>query len=501
MDHNQDSSIQKNQLRKNFPDYINDPKLKELPFEVLKDCVDFKIVQDNDESFQKVYSFCLNYIDENKELENVSEIFSTLDTSKISYEDLCKLTGKPYFDRAKLNDSLGQTLTELLKRTGDMPQIMDTIQAKYQQDLDDMKAREDEYKKDEQESKLLRVELEQEKELVLKLTKQMEDLKDSMFPFIKETRELHDSYKKEKEDLEKKEKDKEKYQAPVPLYYPDYSNPSSVGWSNRNSSDDGWMCIQHGCSNYSSPSYVTVAGRKNFIVAGNSSSYTYSSIFFPIMKNQNINYYASSASSNVSYFIRYKGNSKVRMPNWKKASLKLWFQNYTAECNGWIYADCGSNGNQGYLQLNGGTITITICQQNNGYQSYSSLLVPVSSGDSYYLYHGGYPGVCYFIPGKKEYQVGMPNYEQEKGQSWGQEYEATEPGWVYAQCRSYNCTSTSTSNAPGYLMVDGNAILISKNNAGYYDNASVFVPVSKGSKYIAQGGYQAQSISFFPFIQ
>lgn len=126
--------------------------------------------------------------------------------------------------------------------------------------------------------------------------------------------------------------------------------------------------------------------------------------------------------------------------------------------------------------------------------------MPISSGDQFTYSHSGYPGSCFFIPGLKESEVGMPNYDQETSQSWNQEYEAPSAGWIYAQCHSYNCRSTSTSNNPGYLMVGGCPLLISKEYSRYYDNASIFIPVAKGTKYIAQGGYSSQAISVFPGI-
>lgn len=142
-----------------------------------------------------------------------------------------------------------------------------------------------------------------------------------------------------------------------------------------------------------------------------------------------------------------------------------------------------------------------ICKQDNGYQSYSSVFVPVSSGDKYYFYHAKFPGVCYFIPGRKDYQIGMPDWDKEDSRSWETSYEANQKGWVYAQCQSYYCQNTSKECTPGYLMVNGIPIMISQNNNSYYDNASVFIPVAKGDKYNACGGYSNKSISFFPCLE
>lgn len=516
LSHKQDSSSEKENLRENLPKYIDDPNLTQLPFDVLNEVVDFKVVEDDQESFQKVYSFCLKYLDEHEDIENCSELFSTLNTSKISYEDLSRLTGNPNFDRTKLNDSLGIKLRELVSNTEEVPQKLAEIQEKYKQDLDDMKARKEEYEKDQEESQLLRQELNEEKEKVADLIKKVDDLRnarlDDITKFLKELNQLREDIIKDQKEREEKEKEMKRLEeeqqkkelkelkAAVPLYYPDWSTASNLGWSSTNASDDGWMCVQTGCSNYSSPSYVTVAGKKNLIVSGCNSGYAYSSVFFPIKQGQSLSYNTSSTTSSYAYFMKTKKSSVVTVPDWENATLMQWFQNYNAQCDGWIYADTGSNGNQGYVKIND-SFNIYICQHNNGYYTYSSVLIPVSSGDKYYFYHGGYPGVCYFIPGRKDNQVGMVDWNKEKGQSWNTKYVAGKKGWVYAQCQSYYCTNTSTSNTPGYLMVNGIPILISKNNNSYYDNASVLVPVAKGDKYNAIGGYQNQSISFFPCLK
>lgn len=311
--------------------------------------------------------------------------------------------------------------------------------------------------------------------------------------------------KKKEKDWKKlrkkrKEKELEKLKAKVPVYYPDWSNKSSVGWSNTDAQGDGWMCVQIGCSNYSSPCTVTVAGKRKFLVSGCSSSYTYSSVFFPVKSGQHLEYYSTSTSSSSSYFIKFKNDKVVLLPDWKNATLKIWNQNYNAECDGWVYADTGSNGTNGILKVND-SFDMFICRQNGGNYSYSSVLVPVSSGDKYYMRHGGYPGVCYFIPGKENHETGMPNWDKEQNKSWNTKYEATEKGWIYAQCRCYYCQNTSTENTAGYLMVNGIPILISKNNSSYYDNASVFIPVAKGDTYNAIGGYAEKVISFFPCIE
>lgn len=496
----------KEKLKNNLPNYIDDPNLPLLPFDVLKEVVDFAIVEKDQESFQKVYSFCLKYFDDHPDNQNCSELFSTLNTGNLPYEDLSRLTGKKKFDRTKLNDSLGSVLAELINRTAEMPKMIEVIQSKYKEDIEKMEEREQLFNKDQQESQLLRKELLEEKKKVEQLTKKVDEIKDSIFPFLKKTQQYHEEFLKEKAEREKKEKEEkqrklkelEDKKVAVPVYYPDWSNISNTSWSNGSAKEDGWMCVQTGCCDYSSPASVTVAGKKQFIVSGNSSSYTYSSVFFPVRKGQSLSYRKNSLTSQASYFIKNKGGKIVTLPDWSNACLKNWFQNYNAECDGWIYADCGSNGNQGYLQICD-NLQIYICQQNSGYQSYSSVLVPISSNEKYYFYHGGYPGVCYFIPGKKDDQVGMPDWDKEQGRSWNQKYEASEKGWVYAQCQSYYCQYTSSNNSPGFLMVNGIPIVITHNdNSSYYDNASVFIPVAKGDKYNACGGYANQSISFFP---
>ena len=94
----------------------------------------------------------------------------------------------------------------------------------------------------------------------------------------------------------------------------------------------------------------------------------------------------------------------------------------------------------------------------------------------------------------------MPNWGKVDNKDWNTKYEATEKGWVYAQCKCYSCNSSSSNNAPGLLIVNGVVIIIAKNNNGAYDNASVFIPVAKGDTYNAIGGYSDQSISFFPCL-
>lgn len=72
------------------------------------------------------------------------------------------------------------------------------------------------------------------------------------------------------------------------------------------------------------------------------------------------------------------------MPDWNNATMKQFYQNQTAEVDGYIYADCGSNSGQGYIQING-IHTITICQQSTTSQSFSSIFIPVSAGCTFYL--------------------------------------------------------------------------------------------------------------------
>lgn len=125
--------------------------------------------------------------------------------------------------------------------------------------------------------------------------------------------------------------------------------------------------------NYLSPSYVTVVGKKNFIIAGcNNGGYTYSSVFFPIRRNQSLTHTTSSGSSNIYYLIKYKADLILHMPDWNNATMQQFYQNQTAEVDGYIYADCGSNSGQGYIQINGNH-TITICQQSTTSQSFSSV--------------------------------------------------------------------------------------------------------------------------------
>ena len=102
-------------------------------------------------------------VDEHQEEENCSELFSTLDVSKVTYRDLSKLTGKPYFGHSSLNDSLGQVWSEILERTCGMPEMVEKFRTRYSQDLEDMLTRQLEYQKDRHESKFLRIELEKEK--------------------------------------------------------------------------------------------------------------------------------------------------------------------------------------------------------------------------------------------------------------------------------------------------------------------------------------------------
>lgn len=564
--HDKDPSKEVNELKQKLPDYITDEKLKSVPFEVLKQVIDLSSHQGNEESFQKIYNFCLEYLDEN---QDCSELFLTLDTSKLSYENLAKLVGKPYFDRTKLNDSLGKRLELLTQRSDEMPEEIQKIKKLYDEEMDKAKERDELYQQKEQESELLRKDLKKETDLVNQLNEQVNNIKESILPFVKDTRELYAKLAKDKENLEKElrkvqemeeryirereedakrrkeeeerrreeekrrreeeekrrkeeeerirkkkeeeerikkekeEQEKKDCQADYPILYPNWSTMSNQGWSNGNISEDGWMHVYAGCSNYSSPAYVTVKGAKNLIVSGCSSGYSHGSVFFPVRKNDNLSYNTGSTTNSTANFMRCNSNnSYVKLPDWSKPTPKVWFQQYTAECDGWILATSGAqNGNQAYIRFNG-SYTFYFSYHGNNYQTFNSIFFPISKGEQYYAYHSGQPFSLCFIPGKPDTQVGYPDWNKEKSKEWSQQHTAEESGWVYAQCMCYYCYNTSSSNSPGMLIVNGNQILISQiYSNSYYHNGSVFIPVSKGDKYSATGGNSSQSISFFPKLK
>lgn len=170
-------------LRLNLPKYIDDPNLTKLPFDVLCHAVDFKLVENDQESFQKVYKFCLDFLDKSEKDEKInrSELFSTLNAANISYEDLSKLTGNPNFDRTKLRDSLGIALSGIYERTDIMPKQVDLMKEKYQEDLRVMKERDKNYEKEQEETRKLREELAEQKQQVEELAKKVNEFINCQF--------------------------------------------------------------------------------------------------------------------------------------------------------------------------------------------------------------------------------------------------------------------------------------------------------------------------------
>ncbi|KAK8878479.1 hypothetical protein M9Y10_005254 [Tritrichomonas musculus] len=430
--HNKDGAELIDKLKEKLPDYVSDPNLMNLDYEILLKIVNLKSLQDDNDNFEKVFNFCLNYLDEHRNDKNCSGLFATLNVSKISVDNQRELESRPYFDRSVLKDSLGKALTNI---DLSLKEIIDYITEK--------KARRAE---------------------------RLEDNNDINI-------------------------------ANPPLFYPDFAAMTNKGWNNTTVTSEFWVFAYAATNGHTAPSTVRVCNKKNFCVAGNNSYYGASSITIPIKRSQSITFTANTSQSQQAFFAPFKTNNEVvGLPNYSEAKPKVWNNKNFAECNGWIYACSGANGDKAYITLNDSN-SLYFSYHGNSYNSFGSILIPISRGDSYLAYHSYNPHSLLFIPAKENEQTGFPDYNKESPLAWGEQFTANESGWIYVQCMSISCNSNNPQYSPGNLTVNGTNFVISQIYAGNQMLSSLFMPISKGDKCCANGGNSNQMIYFYPFIK
>ena len=77
--HKQDGTELIDKLKDKLPQYVDDPILKELDYDVLLKIINFKNYQSNADNFAKVFNFCLDYLDEKRNEMDCSELFASVD--------------------------------------------------------------------------------------------------------------------------------------------------------------------------------------------------------------------------------------------------------------------------------------------------------------------------------------------------------------------------------------------------------------------------------------
>lgn len=291
--------------------------------------------------------------------------------------------------------------------------------------------------------------------------------------------------------------------AKPPLFYIDWKSGTKFNENNTVTlSFDCWLFAYCGTNGPTSPSFIKVNNSKQINISGCSSGFGFSSITLPLHKGTKIANNVGSHNSATMNYYKFRNDHKiVSLPAYNDLQLKLWGSKNIVDRDGWLYACSGSCQTADFVTIND-SINIYFSQHSNSHNSFGSTLIPLSKGDSFTANQGGDPYPLFFIPGIEGTQTGFPDWSKEEIQAWNSENVATRNGWIYAHCISYYCHSNGAPQSPAILKINGTLFNISQinNSSGYQMMSSIFLPISKGDKFCAMGGYQSQYISFYPFL-
>jgi hypothetical protein len=108
-------------------DFIDNPRLPNLPLEVLDRVIDFSRYQDDGSDFRRLFDFCITYLDDNGSAGSL--LFKSVNVAKLSLDDLHTLCSGPVFLRRFLNDSASQAISALETKIEAMSQEIAALQA------------------------------------------------------------------------------------------------------------------------------------------------------------------------------------------------------------------------------------------------------------------------------------------------------------------------------------------------------------------------------------
>lgn len=407
--HQQDGKELINQLKEKLPHYVDDPILKELDYNVLLQVVNFKNYQSNNESFSKVFNFCLEYLDENRNEKDCSELFATINVTKISVEDQRELESRPYFDRSVLKDSLGKALSNI---DVGLKEIIDYIAEKKS-------------KKTNKNTNKANPPLFYPNYSQLNNPNNWTTLTAPnnlwIIPFGDAYNYGSPSYVQMKgktfviagysgnnyyggstitipirKDLNytlskgTATSGHQVYTIPFKtnneiVCLPNYADTKPKNWHKENIAEcNGWI---YACScGTSSVAQLRINSKSMYFSYSASGHCTYGSIFIPISKGDT--YVASYYNDpDKLLFIPGKEGSETGFPDYDNEVRLNWNEQNTMTEPGWIYAKCVSyscnssneKNSPAYLTVNG--CTFIISQEHSGYQMVKSIFVPVSGGD------------------------------------------------------------------------------------------------------------------------
>ena len=462
--HKDDLTEEIQRLSNNIISFLDDPNLLKLPLDVFIQCLDFHLVQDDTEGFQKLFKFCLSYLDQHKGEKTISEIFSKLNIGKLSLENMHQLCSRPYFDRSVLNDSCGTFLRVFQELSIKGKDIIEKCEA----ELLTM----EKFNSENESSK-------KEIAKLLETTEKQKAMIDGLLSIVN--------------------------RIPIPLdqgqqYQPNENTICYPNWSAKQSinnsgsaSQNGWIYSHAYCGN-SSSHYLQIQGCSalNFCGSNQATCNNYESIFVPIENSQSFTLSGSYFQQN--NLIPEMPNKYVNYPDWSKAKMINWGSTVQIIEDGWIYAECGYTSTYIYLTINN-NFNFLITANASSYMTFSSVFVPVSSNSQITLTNASRQMYAFFVPAKTNSYVNRPNWGNNNTEkSWNTNYIAEENGWLFAQATHYK--GAGNYDIP-YLYIDGTRFLITHNESTY-SLSSVFVPIERGQNYKAIGGYTQQSLYFIP---